>query len=103
MFRTLRCDLTRSLAGNPYSRSPSRCSILPVPVVAPSPRPYSQVLPRKPVRVTLMIMTIHDGFLHRKIRNTTPNIYNTLSGVSLREAPFRSIDLGDVALRSLPT
>ena len=32
-----------------------------------------------------------------------PNVYNTVSGVAPREAPFRSIDLGEVALRSLPT
>ena len=32
-----------------------------------------------------------------------PKVYSTLSGVSPREAPFRSIDLGGVALRSLPT
>ena len=30
-------------------------------------------------------------------------LYNPLSGVPPREAPFRSIDLGEVALRSHPT
>ena len=35
--------------------------------------------------------------------HTAPKIYNTQSGVAPREAPFRSIDAGEVALRSLPT
>ena len=30
---------------------------------------------------------------------TAPNVYNTVSGVAPREVPFRSIDLGEVALR----
>ena len=34
---------------------------------------------------------------------TAPKVHNTLSGVPPREAPFRLIDLGEVALRSLPT
>ena len=34
---------------------------------------------------------------------TAPKVHNTLSGVPPREAPFRSIDLEEVALRSLPT
>ena len=31
---------------------------------------------------------------------TAPNVYNTQSGVPPREATFRAIDLGEVALRS---
>ena len=30
---------------------------------------------------------------------TAPHLYNTQSGVPPREAPFRAIDLGEVALR----
>ena len=41
--------------------------------------------------------------LHSWNSTTAPNVYNTVSGVAPREAPFRSIDLGEVALRSLPT
>ena len=32
-----------------------------------------------------------------------PHVYNTQSGVPPREAPFRAIDLGGVALRPHPT
>ena len=39
-----------------------------------------------------------------KIKHTVPLVvYNTQSGLSPREAPFRAIDLGEVALRSHPT
>ena len=35
--------------------------------------------------------------------STAPHLYNTQSGVPPREAPFRAIDLGEVALRPHPT
>ena len=36
-------------------------------------------------------------------QSTAPLVYNTQSGLSPREVPFRSIDLGEVALRPYPT
>ena len=44
-----------------------------------------------------------NGAAHNPYNCTAPNVYTTVSGVAPREAPFRSIDLGEVALRSLPT
>ena len=38
-----------------------------------------------------------------KKNTTAPHLYNTQSGVPPREAPFRAIDLGEVALRPHPT
>ena len=39
----------------------------------------------------------------RKAEGTAPLAYNTQSGLSPRELPFRSIDLGEVAFRPYPT
>ena len=41
--------------------------------------------------------------IKRGISRAAPLVYNTQSGLSPREVPFRSIDLGEVALRPYPT
>ena len=45
----------------------------------------------------------HERIEILEIKRTAPLVYNTQSGLSPREVPFRSIDLGEVALRPYPT